>query len=267
MYSGVDFETLCCGTVQHYSFNLADLGSENTVESIEMKLVKQLDDTVEALESGTGRKISHIYIGKTYIRENKEHQILDLLDPETWISHGIGQCWGFHRRRDCRDGLVVLGVFTEESVPESCRDLVHQEDFAVAFQQKLLHHYLLSHPDPRVVNDGFNSGYNLQRCQEAYALYMAFSYDDGYDSSSGRSLQAPARPRMLQQLCPVNIARNAGNRQTIITRRLCTSYGTEAPPSLPSLSFRPKSACGQRDIHYRQNNKTSLHSIRHLHSL
>ena len=56
---------------------------------------------------------------------------------------------------------------------------MHQEDFALAMEQQLLYHYLLSHPDPRVVNESFSTGANNERkITIAYAVYMAFRYED-----------------------------------------------------------------------------------------
>ena len=175
---------LCSGTIpSDYSYNLADLGSETTVKGIKQRLVEKLADTVRALEKGSDRKIAKIYIGKTFIKqrirqEGQGYQIFNPLDPYSWNIHGISCRWGAHRNEGYgRDGLVVLGAITKETMPESCRDQVHHEDFALAMEQKLLHHYVLSHPDPRVVNRSFETRHVLQRSQYAYALYMAFRYE------------------------------------------------------------------------------------------
>ena len=101
------------------------------------------------------------------------------LNHHTWKKNGISSRWGSHKHEDYgRDGLVVLGAITKQTVPERCRDRVHQEDFTLAMEQKLLHHYLLSHPDSRVVNDTFTAGRPPERNHYAYAVYMAFSYTD-----------------------------------------------------------------------------------------
>ena len=182
MQNGVDFDTLCNGTVQYYSFNLADLGSETTVKGIKQRLIEKLEDTVRALETGSGRKIVNIYIGKTFIKQRVRqdgmgYQIFNPLNPLSWSMQGINSYWEDHKRKEHgRDGLVVLGAITRETMPERCRDRVHQEDFALAMEQKLLHHYLLSHPDPRVVNKTFFTKY-MKRSQYAYGLYMTFRYE------------------------------------------------------------------------------------------
>ena len=54
---------------------------------------------------------------------------------------------------------------------------MHQEDVALAMEQKLLHHYLVSHPDPRVVNESFTAGQATKDKCYAYAVYMAFRYE------------------------------------------------------------------------------------------
>ena len=43
----------------------------------------------------------------------------------------------------CRDGLVVLAAVIKDAVPQQCRHEVHQEQYALALEQMLLHHYKL----------------------------------------------------------------------------------------------------------------------------
>ena len=163
---GVDFEQLCTGAVRNYSANPADIAGQNEVKAIKQKLIAQLESTVRELELQSDRTIAKIYIGKTYIQRRKKgggkgHQKLNPLKHHTWKKNGISDRWGDHKKQDYgRDGLVVLGAITRETMPERCRESgqIDQEDFTLAMEQKLLHHYLLSHPDPRVVNESFSTG-------------------------------------------------------------------------------------------------------------
>ena len=43
----------------------------------------------------------------------------------------------------CRDGLVVLAAVIKDAVPQQCHHEVHQEQYALALEQMLLHHYKL----------------------------------------------------------------------------------------------------------------------------
>ena len=178
---GADFELLCTGAVRNYSFNPADLSGQREAEDIKQKLIAQLEDTVRELELHSDRTIANIYIGKTYIRRNKKYKKFNFnpLNHHTWKKNGISSRWGEHKHKDYgRDGLVVLGAITRETMPERCRGRVHQEDFALAMEQQLLYHYLLSHPDPRVVNESFSTGRTTEKDCIAYAVYMAFRYED-----------------------------------------------------------------------------------------
>ena len=181
---GVNFEQLCTGAVQNYSFNPADIAGLTDVEAIKQRLIDQLENTVRQLEHNSHRTIANIYIGKTYIPQRKKpggqgYLTFDPLNKNTWKMEGIGDRWSDHRYEGYgRDGLVVLGAITRETMPERCRGRVHQEDFALAMEQMLLHHYLLSHPDPRVVNETFSTGQATRTKRHAYAVYMAFRYED-----------------------------------------------------------------------------------------
>ena len=173
---GADFDLLCTGAVQYYSFNLANLASKRTTRDIERELVKQLESTIRELELQSDRTIAQIYIGKTYIpRKNKRgggFMRLDPLNHNTWKKEGISGRWGDHKKQDYgRDGMVVLCAITRDTVPG--REM-HQEDFTLDMEQYLIGHYW---DDPRLANRTYNTGQRSSRYY-AYALYMAFRYAD-----------------------------------------------------------------------------------------
>ena len=186
---GVGFDELCEGEVKNYSFNPAVIKNEKKVKHIKRKLVRKLEDTITALQIGSERTIAKIYIGKTFIRQRRKpgggYRTFKPEDHHTWKKNGISSRWQDHKHEDYgRDGLVVLGAITRETMPERCRGRVHQEDFALAMEQKLLHHYLLSHPDPRVINESFSTGQATKDKSYAYAVYMAFRYEDEDDKTT-----------------------------------------------------------------------------------
>ena len=81
------------------------------------------------------------------------------MDPYTWKKNGISSRWGCHKKKEYgRDGLVVLAAVTKDAVPQQCRGEVHQEQYALALEQMLLHHYKLDIGDQRLHNDTFTSG-------------------------------------------------------------------------------------------------------------
>ena len=221
---GDEFEQLCQGRIKNYSFNLADIESERKVKHIKRKLVKQLESTINELELHSDRRIGKIYIGKTFIQRKRKpgggFMTFNPLNHNTWEKNGISSRWGSHKHEDYgRDGLVVLGAITKQTVPEKCRDRVHQEDFTLAMEQKLLHHYLLSHPDSRVVNDTFTAGRPPERNHYAYAVYMAFSYTDddvskGFNFNEEDNLEQdiPSSPQPPDDSC----TNTGGTSQTAI---------------------------------------------------
>ena len=183
---GVSFDTLCRGGTQSYAPNLARIGEETELEDAEQILYTQLIDTVEELEMADPecrRKIGKIYIGKTYVARLKRQRRFQPFDPNdysTWKKVGISSRWHDHKHEDYgRDGLVVLGAVSRKTMPKRIRRRVHQEDFALALEQRLLHRCILSrHNDDRVVNKTFTAGRSSNHGYIAYAIYMAFSYID-----------------------------------------------------------------------------------------
>ena len=147
-------------------------------EEIAEKLREQFESTIRELELHSDNKIDQLYIGKTFISRRRKRgggfQKFDPLDHKTWIKQGISSRWDKHKASG-RDGLVVLCAITKDTVPKGCQDEVHQEDFTLAMEQKLLYYYKVSHPDKRVVNDTFSTGKQSSK-HHAYAVYVAFKY-------------------------------------------------------------------------------------------
>ena len=254
---GADFDDLCRGFVKNYSFNPADIvgqidvkaikqklikqlqstvnNLELEVEAIKEKLVKQLESTISDLELQSDRTIAKIYIGKTYIHRRKRpgggYLTFDPLNSYTWRKKGISSRWQDHKKEDYgRDGLVVLGAITRETMPERCRESgqIDQEDFALAMEQKLLHHYLLSHPDPRVVNDSFSTGRATEDRCYAYAVYMAFRYEDKYDETFSEEEETNTLPFSPREASEYNPSTSSAQRQTT---------NTTPRPSLTAVSY------------------------------
>ena len=240
---GAEFEQLCRGGIRNYSFNLADIRSERKVKHIKRKLVSQLEDTTKELELHSERRIGKLYIGKTFIQRRRRagggFMTFNPLNHHTWKKNGISSRWGIHKHEDYgRDGLVVLGAITKQTVPERCRDRVHQEDFTLAMEQKLLHHYLLSHPDSRVVNDTFTAGRPPERNHYAYAVYMAFSYTDDDDESKGFNFNEednleqdiPSSPQSTDDSCT-----NTGDTSQTVTNVVQGTNQTSSNYKVPTI--------------------------------
>ena len=230
---GVPFETLCRGGVQSYAPNLARIGEETEVEDAEQILYTQLIDTVEELEMADPecrRKIGQIYIGKTYVARLKRQRRFQPFDPNdynTWKKVGISSRWSDHKNQDKRDGLVVLGAVTRKTMPKRIRCRVHQEDFALALEQKLLHRCILSrHNDSRVVNKTFMTGRPSKYRYIAYAIYMAFSYTDNNteaDTEDEDSSQHETANQEEQDILPSPLQPGNDTQPTVLAHNTNTN--------------------------------------------
>ena len=90
---------------------------------IEQRLEAKLDSAVAEVELESGRRIRQIYIRKTFISPAAGFQTIDPLNHNTWGRAGIHNRQHHHRLQDYgRDGMVVLGAITSETVPEAIRE-------------------------------------------------------------------------------------------------------------------------------------------------
>ena len=148
-------------------------------------LKHKVDEIFRDLELQTERKVKKYYIGKTFIKQRrrpnnrKKFVKFDPMDPYTWKKNGISNRWRCHKNLEYgRNGLVVLTAVTKDAVPQQCRSEVHQEQYALALEQMLLHHYKLDIGDQRLHNDTFTSGGPDGGKSIAYAVYVAFTLEE-----------------------------------------------------------------------------------------
>ena len=181
---GCSFNQLCEGDISTYcSDNLVDIRGLTQLEEAKNKIVAKINDIIKSLETSREKRVAKIYLGKTYIhrRRASSNRYLDLnpMDDRTWRLKGISGRWNEHRRTDYgKDGMVVLAAVTKEAIPPQCQDRIHQQDYAFAIEQRLLHHFIIATADRRVVNPGFSTGETDQNISAAYAIYMAFAFEE-----------------------------------------------------------------------------------------
>ena len=139
--------------------------------------VKQILDLIEREGLVRGKKtakVNRFYIGKSYIRERKNQDFV-LGDYETWSVAGIQKRWRQHQQEEYGEsGMMVIAAIGQESIPRGVQD-VTKEQYALALEQMLIHHYKLFKKDDRIANDTFTSGRTDGNSSTAYALYMAYS--------------------------------------------------------------------------------------------
>lgn len=187
---GCTFDELCNGTQIYYACdNTVDIRRVSSIEQAKRKIVRHIDDCIQAIEiertdiEHIDMKVSEFYIGKTYIRRIKKrgggYSKINPMDPETWRKDGIRSCWKYHRDQGYgEDGMVVLAVVTRGALPPNTTDSMYKEDYAIALEQQILHHYVFDAPHEKLVNETFNPGKLDDDKSAAYAIYMAFRLEE-----------------------------------------------------------------------------------------
>lgn len=146
-------------------------------KTAEDDLIQKVDGIKRAIGN---RRISYYYIGKTSV-DTIEGEIFDRRNPNTWDKTLIQGRWDDHKNprqpenpRDPRipdyNVLIVLTVIDAEVVDE--RRFTH-EDFALALEQRLIHHYKIDENDPKIKNRTFNEGRRADGDHSGSAVYMA----------------------------------------------------------------------------------------------
>ena len=177
---GADFDDLCAGKVQYYSFNLLNLQQFASLRDAENGLYRHINDTTEALESGapTRRRIGKLYIGKSFVRQKKKKRF-DPMDSTTFKKEGISSRWGDHRTKDYgRDGMVVLTVITREIAtqlgvkddPRTQRNA--QEICALQIEAWLQERF---RDDGRFPHEAYHPGNQSKTGAVGYIIYICFS--------------------------------------------------------------------------------------------
>ena len=149
------------------------------------KAAKQVRNTIrqciKELESGEEQKLKHFYIGKTFVRRHQKHsQPFDPRDTSTWTVKGVYSRYYTHSKQHYgKDGLIVLVVVTEESIPEECSRnwyIKEPEEYALILEKRMIEYYL-EREDPRLFNESTEPGGTDGGRSVAYVIYMAFAME------------------------------------------------------------------------------------------
>ena len=154
------------------------------------------------LQRSPEEKVVKFYIGKASIHRRRRgrsgYVSFNHLVSNTWKKTGISSRWSVHKKKPYgKDGMFVLAAISKESLPPQCRQTGkskrHQEDYALALEQRLIHHFMFDKADERLENKTVTSGGSDGRSSIAYALYMAFAVEENTDpldtsGSSGNSV-------------------------------------------------------------------------------
>ena len=211
---------------------LIDLRNETDIDVVKQKLVKHCNETLTRLEQESLCTIKKFYIGKTFITRRKNRQgrgyvMFDPMNPNTWKKNGISSRWGTHRTEEYgKDGMIVLTAITKEALLHrhqgNKESLLHQEQYTLALEQILQHHYKLKKNDTRFANNTFTSGGTDGSKSIAYAVYIAFSLSDHDEDTTMEGVSNP------QQL--------ASNEDSIISSVNNPSQTSSQEPNVMSTS-------------------------------
>ena len=118
-------------------------------------------------------KVKTFYIGKLYIREQK-NQDFALKDYETWSVAGIQKQWREHR---CEEyGMMVIAAIGQESIPEGVQD-VTKELYTLALEIQHFNASSLEWSQQHLCTDGNSSGlyglcYRINYKNKHYVLIL-----------------------------------------------------------------------------------------------
>ena len=192
-YRGCFFDELCTGTKKDFACDFLENidGKEATsIDKAGEMLIKHVNKCLERIERCRRKKVQHMYFGKTSIQCRTFKKIIevpfDRLKEYTWEKKRIRSRWKDHSKsKDGRlnygkDGMVVLAVISEESLPQCCQgdSRYHQEDYTLALEQRLMHHFMFNKADQRLFNPTVTAGKSDKKKSIAYAVYMAFALEE-----------------------------------------------------------------------------------------
>ncbi len=149
---------------------LVEITRKDTLETAEKKLVEHINKRFLGIERKRCVKIKKFHIGKIYVPAKDKN--LDPLNPDTWKKEGIDSIWSDHK-----DRMIVITVITKTQVPltQEGKRVVHQEQYTLALEQRLLHYYKITKRDKRLDNDTFTPDNPDKKLSAGFALYVTFS--------------------------------------------------------------------------------------------
>lgn len=153
-------------------------------ESHEM-LIEAIDSDLELLQIYNKKPIKQFTIGKSYACVHKRFDF-DPCNFKTWrLNGGVNGRWGEYKKDKYYDGLVVLCAVTRDMIAKqkeaTARNLPQrnplfsQQNYAIALEQHLIHHYAYVRWDPRLENNTLHIGRQSAE-YKAGVVYVAYKF-------------------------------------------------------------------------------------------
>ena len=135
------------------------------LDTTENNLIRKVDDIIRRINQRG--EVTDYYIGKAFVDQRGRN--FNRGDPATWDLAEINRRWE-EREEENYNGLIVLTVIDEDAIRR--RNTTHQ-DFALALEQRLIHHYRIHRDNARIRNHNFREGRRGDEGHPGYAVYIA----------------------------------------------------------------------------------------------
>lgn len=165
-----------------------------------MELVTKLKTSVNYILSkitASHEQIFKFTIGKSFV-EKGDTSVFDHMNTDTWdksdSNKGVLGRWTSEYQTGWYTGLVILcavpGDFlrpkdststTEQAEDRKKTTILTSENYVLALEQQLIHHYAFIEPDPRLGNKSSSTGGLTCHEAGAYVLYLAYQLQSDKD--------------------------------------------------------------------------------------
>jgi hypothetical protein len=161
---------------ENYCFMLAPLTPQQTFQDHLDRLVQSVSDAISDIDrEHDEHPVEGYMIGKTGCPKRKGVNInsQSVLNAHNWrASQGPGSRWRTSYA-DSYHGMIVIAGITADIVPQIDDELaMHQQQYALALEQALIHHFRLKLLDSRCENDTVSSGQSSDNA--IGAIYLTF---------------------------------------------------------------------------------------------
>lgn len=173
---GINFDILAGGVSKGYSFRLVDL-NHKTFDDATASLLENVNNTLQDLETQSGKEIESFCIGKSYAGKKRTEPVFKQIDANTWTKRGVSSRWRNKYSKEEYDGLVVLAAVTRKMTEKVTNiNKWNQEQYALALEGRLITHFAFQKNDKRLANKTLAGGAEQGGLSAGYVIYVAYKY-------------------------------------------------------------------------------------------
>ncbi|XP_053399497.1 uncharacterized protein LOC128557039 [Mercenaria mercenaria] len=181
-----------------YALYLADI-SQMSIREATKTLVETVNEILNEFEDKTDYIVSKFVIGKTYAPQvQEENETYQDSNVSTWNDEGVISRWNTKYKNAGFNGMLVLCGITCQTVKEMIRyeasndsdseivsdsdsdddddcELSNQQDYTLALEQRLIHHFAYVKHDHRLGNETLCTGRRGPR-DAAGVVYLVYKF-------------------------------------------------------------------------------------------